>query len=151
MQFTHRILAFDWLLNNRVWWGPVKSFAFKSSVRLGWRNFALIAWYACVSSAEPSGIFSCILLISNQMIFHVKFGINKQRPQILSVSKINSFFLLLIYSKLHSKSCDYLYKVKVKIFSRRPTVHSMGYQTRMAFFLLFSFFPFFLFLRIITL
>ena len=127
----------------------------KSSVRHGWRNFwrnvALIAWYACVSSAEPSGIFSCILLISNQMIFHVKFGVNKQRPQILSVWKINSFFLLLIYSKLHSKSCDYLYKVKVKIFSRRPTVHSVGYLTRMAFFLLFSFFPFFLFLRIITL
>ena len=33
MQFTHRILAFDWLLNNRVWSGPVKSFAFKSKFK----------------------------------------------------------------------------------------------------------------------
>ena len=41
------ILDYDWLMNNRVWSGPIKSFAFKSSERPGWRNrwrdFSLIA------------------------------------------------------------------------------------------------------------
>ena len=102
MQFTHRILAFDWLLSNRVWSGPVKSFAFKSSVRLGWRNFPLIAWYACVSSAEPSGIISCVLLISNHMMFNVKFGINKhlgifQKPKVLSVFEKFTYFYFYLF------------------------------------------------------
>ena len=50
-----QILDYDWLMNNRVSPGPIKSFAFKSSVRSAWRNwwrnFSSIAWYACVSSA----------------------------------------------------------------------------------------------------
>ena len=33
-----QILDYDWLMNNRVWSGPIKSFAFKSSARPGWRN-----------------------------------------------------------------------------------------------------------------
>jgi len=41
------ILDYDWLMNNRIWSGPIKSFAFKSSARPGWhnlwRNFSLIA------------------------------------------------------------------------------------------------------------
>ena len=41
------ILDYDWLMNNRVWSGPMKSFTFKSSVGPGWRNlwhnFSLIA------------------------------------------------------------------------------------------------------------
>ena len=62
----------------------------KSRARPGWhnswRNFYLIAWYASVYSAQPSGnffinqhgeIFSCILLTGNQMIFLVQFAINK--------------------------------------------------------------------------
>ena len=28
VQITHRILNYDWLMNNRVWSGPIKSFAF---------------------------------------------------------------------------------------------------------------------------
>ena len=42
-----KILDYDWLMNNRVWSGPMKSFTFKSSVGPGWRNlwhnFSLIA------------------------------------------------------------------------------------------------------------
>ena len=37
------ILDYDWLMNNRVWSGPMKSFVFKSSARPGWRNFFLRA------------------------------------------------------------------------------------------------------------
>ena len=32
------ILDYDWLINNRLWSGLMKSFVFKSSVRPGWRN-----------------------------------------------------------------------------------------------------------------
>ena len=32
------ILDYDWLMNNRVWSGAIKSFAFKSSTHPGWRN-----------------------------------------------------------------------------------------------------------------
>ena len=76
-------------MNSRVWPGPMKSFVFKSSARPGWcnwrRNFSLIAWYACV------------------------------RPQIALALRARAILLVfknvpwLIYSKLHSKSCDYLY------------------------------------------
>ena len=68
-----------------------------------------------------SRIFSCILLIRNHMIFLVQFGINKH---LLIFSKTTNCtrptgscnfvslwknLLVPIYSKLHSKSCDYLY------------------------------------------
>ena len=67
-------------------------------------------------------IVTCILLTSNQIIFLVQFGINKhsqifQRLQIaLALTGSCNFLkslknlLVLIYSKLHSKSFDYLYK-----------------------------------------
>ena len=70
---------------------------------------------------KPSRIFPCILLTRNHMIFLVQFGINKH---LLIFSKttnctgpmgLRNFvsllknLLVLIYSKLHSKSCDYLY------------------------------------------
>ena len=57
------------------------------------------------------------------MIFLVQFGINKhllifQRPQIALALRARAILLVfkknllvLIYSKLHEKSCDYLYKL----------------------------------------
>ena len=70
-------------------------------------------------------IFRHWLLISNHIIFLVQFGIDKhlyifQRPQIALALLVRAIFLgfekinllVLIYSKLHSKSCDYLYKVR---------------------------------------
>ena len=76
---------------------------------------------------KPSRIFPCILLTRNHMIFLVQFGINKHllifskttnctRPMCSCnfVSLIKNF-LVLIYSKLHSKSCDYLYKLNKRI------------------------------------
>ena len=71
---------------------------------------------------KPSRIFSCILLTRNHMIFLVQFGINKH---LLIFSKTTNCtrptgscnfvslwknLLVLIYSKLHSKSRDYLYE-----------------------------------------
>ena len=68
-----------------------------------------------------SRIFSCILLIRNHIIFLVQFGINKQllvfqRPPIARTLRARAVLLafeknllVLIYSKLHSKPCDYLY------------------------------------------
>ena len=57
------------------------------------------------------------------MIFFVQFGINKhlkifQRPQSALALRARALFLVfekftrayLFHSKLHSKSCDYLYK-----------------------------------------
>ena len=41
----------DWSLIKETHRWPIKSFAFKSSASPGWRNFSLVAWYACVSSA----------------------------------------------------------------------------------------------------
>ena len=45
----------DWSMIRETHRWPIKSFAFKSSACPGWRNwwrnFSLIAWYACVSSA----------------------------------------------------------------------------------------------------
>ena len=71
---------------------------------------------------KPSRIFPCILLTRNHMIFLVQFGINKH---LLIFSKttnctgpmdsynfgsLQKNLLVLIYSKLHLKSCDYQYK-----------------------------------------
>ena len=71
---------------------------------------------------KPSRIFPCILLTRNHTIFLVQLGINKH---LLIFSKITNCTrptgscnfvslcknsLALIYSKLHSKSCDYLYQ-----------------------------------------
>ena len=53
---------------------------------------------------KPSQIFPCILLTSNHMIFLVQIW-NKQ-----ALVSLWKNLLVLIYSKLHSKSCDYLYK-----------------------------------------
>ena len=71
---------------------------------------------------KPSRIFQCILITRNHMIFLVQFGINKHllifskttnctRPTgSCSFVSLKKNLLVLIYSKLHSKSCDYLYK-----------------------------------------
>jgi len=98
-----------------------------------WRNFSLIAWYACVPSAQPSRnffinqhgeIFSCILLTGNQMIFLVQFGINNTCKFFSKTTNCTrptgscnfvglwKNLLVLIYSKLHSKSLDYPYKFR---------------------------------------
>ena len=55
---------------------------------------------------KQSRIFPSILLTLNHIIFFVQFGINKH---LLIFSKTTNL-PVLIYSKLHSKSCDYLYK-----------------------------------------
>ena len=47
----------DWSMIRETHRRPIKSFVFKSSARPGWRNFSLIAWYACVPSAQPSRNF----------------------------------------------------------------------------------------------
>ena len=69
-----------------------------------------------------SRIFSCLLLTRNHMISLVQFGINKHLLIFSNITNCTrptgsyNFFslwknlLVLIYSKLHSKSCDYLYK-----------------------------------------
>ena len=105
---------------------PIKYFVFKSSARPGWRNswrnFSLIAWCACFSSAinQHGEIFSCILLTGNQMIFLAQFGINKHSEIFSKTTNCTrptgscnfvslwKKLLVLIYSKLHS--FDYLYK-----------------------------------------
>ena len=76
----------------------------------------LLAWegFFYLLNDELSSIFSWILLLRNQMIFIVQFGINNlvqtfQRPQILLVFEKN--LLVLIRSKSNSKSCDYLYQL----------------------------------------
>ena len=63
-----------------------------------------------------------VLLISNHMIFLVQFGINKHLQIFLKTTNctrptgscnfvsLSKNLLVLIYSKLHSKPCDYLYK-----------------------------------------
>ena len=65
---------------------------------------------------KPSRIFPCILLTCNHMIFLVQFGINKHLLIFSKTTNCTSPMCscnlpVLIYSKLHSKSCDYLYKV----------------------------------------
>ena len=71
---------------------------------------------------RPSRIFPCILLTRNHMIFLVQFGINKHLLIFLKTTNctrptgscnfvsLYKNLLVLIYSKLHSKSCDYLYE-----------------------------------------
>ena len=71
---------------------------------------------------EPSRIFPCILLTRNHMIFLVQFGINKHllifskttnctRPTgSCNFGSLSKNLLVFIYSKLLSKSCDYLYE-----------------------------------------
>ena len=70
---------------------------------------------------KPSCIFSCKLLTHNHMIFLVQFGINKHLlifskttncPHPMGFCNFVSLkkLLVLIYSKLHWKSFDYLYK-----------------------------------------
>ena len=58
----------DWSMISETHRWPIKSFVFKSSARPGWRNwwrnFSLIAWYAFVSSAQPSRNF--FMYISNK-------------------------------------------------------------------------------------
>ena len=74
---------------------------------------------------KPSRIFPCLLLTRNHMIFLVQFGINKHllifskttkctRPT-RSCNFVNLLknLLALIYSKLHSKSCDYLNEINL--------------------------------------
>ena len=55
-------------------------------------------------------MFSCILLISNHMIFSKTPNCTCPMGSCNFVS-LWKYLLVLIYSKLHSKSCDYLYKV----------------------------------------
>ena len=94
-------------------------------VRTVWINYFLHlvrALCLCLDYDRPSRIFPCLLLTRNHMIFLVQFGINKH---LLIFSKTTNCtrptgscnfvslwknLLVLIYSKLHSKSCDYLYK-----------------------------------------
>ena len=78
---------------------------------------------------EPSRIFPCMLLTRNHMIFLVLFGINKHllifskttnctRPTgSCNFGSLSKNLLVLIYSKLHSKSCDYLYKYSDRSFA----------------------------------
>ena len=55
---------------------------------------------------KQSRIFPCILLTLNHIIFLVQFRVNKHFHH-----KFHSpYGVVQIYSKLHSKSCDYLYK-----------------------------------------
>ena len=67
----------------------------------------------CMVRGFKLTIFSSVLLISNHMIFLVQFGINKHLQIFLKTTNFVSLskkLLVLIYSKLHSKPCDYLYK-----------------------------------------
>ena len=71
---------------------------------------------------KPSRIFTCILVTRHHVIFLVQFGINKHlsifskttnctRPtESCNFVSLKKNLLVLIYSKLHSKSCDYLHK-----------------------------------------
>ena len=88
-----------------------------------WINY-FCTWCACLfmlNYDKPSCIFSCKLLTRNLMIFLVQFGINKHLlifskttncPHPMGFCNFVSLkkLLVLIYSKLHWKSFDYLYK-----------------------------------------
>ena len=129
----------DWSMIRETHRRPTKSFVFKSCARPGWRNwwqnFSLIA-FLLLNHLE---IFSHILLIRNHMICLVQFGINKhlqvfQRSQIALALRARAILLVfvtptsLIYSKLHSKSCDYLYKWnEMLVFDMRK---KLGYTER---------------------
>ena len=76
----------------------------------------------CMVRGFKLSIFSSVLLISNHMIFLVQFGINKHLQIFLKTTNctrptgscnfvsLSKNLLVLIYSKLHSKPCYYLYK-----------------------------------------
>ena len=84
---------------------------------------------------EPSRIFPYILLTRNHMIFLVQFGINKYLLIFSRTTNCNrltgscnfaSLFknlLGLIYSKLHSKSCDYLYEQSARAIEASALHH----------------------------
>ena len=82
VQITHRNSGL-WLADKQYgFWKNQSNLLLSNQARaldgaILWRNFSLIAWYACVSSAWPSRIFSCMLSISNHMIFLVQFEINR--------------------------------------------------------------------------
>ena len=46
--------------------------------------------------------------MSNPIIFLVQFGINKHLHEPVFYLSLKMFYLYLFYSKLHSKSCDYV-------------------------------------------
>ena len=84
-------------------------------------HFALEAHALLLHNYDKlSCIFSCKLLIRNHMIFLVQCGVNKH---LLIFSKTTNFvslwknLFMLIYSKLRSKSCDYLYKICINLVS----------------------------------
>ena len=96
-----KILDYDWLMNNRVWSGPMKSFVFKSSARSGWRNFSMIAWYAWV--------FFCLTI----SIFLLQFGINKQffkRPQSILILRARA--ILSVFKRF---TRVYLFQIALEI------------------------------------
>ena len=87
-------------------------------IKLRKSSFACCGWHL----PFPTLGYATILFTRNQMIFLVQFGINKH---LLIFSKTTNCtrptgscnfvslwknLLVLIYSKLHSKSCDYLFK-----------------------------------------
>ena len=90
---------------------------------------------------EPSRIFPCILLTRNHMIFLVQFGINKYLlifskttncTRLTGSCNFASLFknlLGLIYSKLHSKSCDYLYEQSNNLHVRSRHQHCITERT----------------------
>ena len=81
----------------------------------------------CMVRGFKLSIFSSVLLISNHMIFLVQFGINKHLQIFLKTTNCTrptgscnfvslwKNLLVLIYSKLHSKPCDYLYELYEKV------------------------------------
>ena len=62
----------DWAMIKETHRWPIKSFVFKSSARPGWRNwwrnFFLIAWYACVLHALHVRFYFCTLRSLSQPI-----------------------------------------------------------------------------------
>ena len=90
---------------------------------------------------KPSRIFPCILLTRNHMIFLVQFGINKYLlifskttncTRLTGSCNFASLFknlLGLIYSKLHSKSCDYLYEQSNNLHVRSRHRHCITERT----------------------
>ena len=88
-----QILDYDWLINKRLWSGPMKSFVFKSRARPGGRNL----WRKFYLSFVIRVYFFCLTISHFFMYGLVHFFWPLKN------------LLVLIYSKLHSKSCDNLY------------------------------------------
>ena len=70
-----KIMDYDWLINSRVWSGPMTSFVFKSSTRPGWRKLLMAQFFPdCVIHVRFFCLtvlhFFCILLISNHTIWN---------------------------------------------------------------------------------